>query len=49
MTKENVQYPDQELKPEFYVNKKLTRDKPRTLNTFYIDQMEPRVNQGGFR
>ena len=41
ITPKMVQYPDNELKPQFYVNKKITRKQNRTLNTFFIDQEEP--------
>ena len=46
MTKESVIYPEQELKPEFYKNKKEVRNKPKKFGSYYIDKEPNNVNAG---
>lgn len=48
MTKESVIYPEQELKPEFYKNKKEVRNKPKKFGSYYIDKEPNNVNAGRF-
>ena len=37
LNQESLQYPEKELDPDFYKNKMISRDQPRTLSSFYID------------
>ena len=46
INKDTMQFPEQESKPEFYMNKKEDRNTTRYLSSFYIDQLEPTLRQG---